>query len=285
MQHQHQLPCTFGCARFPGSALRALGVHRSTVFPFPYYFAASVADWTEVFEGEQTRYSQGSDTPIRIYTHTYTHTHGQTCKYVCKYAGPELPPTAGGRSQSPRTAAMTPRGRRQQLPNGDGNDYDTGFHKLPGPTPLLQIDAGRCTKFVIFLRCRHLGSTVDPHPMVDEPLQKARSHFLQPGQPMTTLCVKIPWNGRSTSVRSSRRWGSTGLDSWTPSRCYAAVRVAIPGAGEESDARPHCYRARWLRPDTANNSWGKPYHEGGVACQVAPPCQELRRWCLVGLAT
>ena len=70
---------------------------------------------------------------------------------------------------------MTPRGRRQQLPNGDGNDYDTGFHKLPGPTPLLQIDAGRCT-------CRHLGGKVDPHPMDDEPLQKARSHFLQPGQ-------------------------------------------------------------------------------------------------------
>ncbi|CAE7908865.1 PNO [Symbiodinium necroappetens] len=85
---------------------------------------------------------------------------------------------------------MTPRGRRfvkQQLPNGDGNDFDTGLHKLPGPTPLLQMNAGRCTIIVIFLRCWHLGGTVDPHPMVDEPLQKARHIFLNPDNPLERL--------------------------------------------------------------------------------------------------
>ena len=85
---------------------------------------------------------------------------------------------------------MTPRGRRfvkEQLPNGDGNDFDTGLHKLPGPTPLLQMNAGRCTIIVIFLRCWHLGGTVDPHPIVDEPLQKVRHIFLNPDNPLERL--------------------------------------------------------------------------------------------------
>ena len=55
------------------------------------------------------------------------------------------------------------------------------------PTPLLQMNAGRCTMIVIFLRCWHLGGTVDPHPMVDEPLQKARHIFLNPDNPLERL--------------------------------------------------------------------------------------------------
>ena len=85
---------------------------------------------------------------------------------------------------------MTPRGRRfvkKQLPNGNGNEYDTGLQKLPGPTPLLQMNAGRCTIIVIFLRCWLLGGTVDPHPMVDEPLQTARHIFLNPDNPLERL--------------------------------------------------------------------------------------------------
>ena len=83
---------------------------------------------------------------------------------------------------APRALAI---GSYQQLPNGDVNDYDTGIHKLPGPTPLLQMDANRCTKIVIFPRSRHLGGTVDPHQMVDEPLKKARRIFLNPDNPLS----------------------------------------------------------------------------------------------------
>ena len=58
---------------------------------------------------------------------------------------------------------------------------------FPGPTPLSQMNAGRCTIIVIFLRCWHLGGTVDPHPMVDEPLQKVRHIFLNPDNPLERL--------------------------------------------------------------------------------------------------
>ena len=83
---------------------------------------------------------------------------------------------------APRALAV---GTYQQLPNGDGNDYDTGIHKLPGPTPLLQMDADRCTKIVIFPRSRHFGGTVDPDQMVEEPLKKARRIFLNPDNPLS----------------------------------------------------------------------------------------------------
>ena len=46
------------------------------------------------------------------------------------------------------------------------------------------MSADRRMKFVILLLCWHLGGMVDPHPIFDEPLQKARHVFLNPDNPL-----------------------------------------------------------------------------------------------------
>ena len=61
---------------------------------------------------------------------------------------------------------------------------------LPGPTPLLQMNADRCVKLVILLHCGHLGGTVGPHPIFDDPLQKARHIFLNPDNPLSQKALE-----------------------------------------------------------------------------------------------
>ena len=76
------------------------------------------------------------------------------------------------------------------LPDGDGTKYDTGIHKLPGPTPPLQMDADHCTVVVIFPRSHHAGGTVNPEQIVKEPMKQARRIFLNPDNPMSARALQ-----------------------------------------------------------------------------------------------
>ena len=68
--------------------------------------------------------------------------------------------------------------------------YDNGVQRLPGPTPLLQMDADSCTMVVIFPRSRRVGGTVDPEELVQEPMKQARRIFLNPDNPLSRRAIR-----------------------------------------------------------------------------------------------